>query len=177
LENRGYGYDLLQRLTARLGPNWDLHPASVYKALDRLEADGLVRATHRTPESETPGRGTRRGGLVVYEPTAQGVAEFRSWLRRPPDRREPIRSEFHLKLAVAQAGDVPALLEILDHEEWVTRRAWEECVTARPDESAGPAAAVVRTATAARVQGELSWIRAVRGALEDLVSSAEPVEA
>ena len=42
LERRGYGYDLVQRLTDRLGPAWQLTPSAVYFALDQLSDAGAV---------------------------------------------------------------------------------------------------------------------------------------
>jgi DNA-binding PadR family transcriptional regulator len=167
IERRSYGYELLQRLRERLGPTWELHATSVYKALDALEADNLVRSSLHASPSDAPGRGTRRGGLVIYEPTDEAPAALRTWLLRPVERRQPIRDELHLKLAVVRPEDVVALLEVLDHEESIARRLWRESVTEDPELLSGPAA-VVRTATAARVQSELSWIRAVRSALEEL---------
>jgi DNA-binding PadR family transcriptional regulator len=42
IERRGYGYELVQRLAARLGVAWQLNPSAVYTALDQLEAGGLI---------------------------------------------------------------------------------------------------------------------------------------
>jgi DNA-binding PadR family transcriptional regulator len=170
LERSGHGYEVLQRLSERLGPTWELHPTSVYKALERREAEELVHASLRTGVSDLPGRGARRGGILVYEPTDRAPAALRAWLARPAERPQPIRAELHLKLAVAGPDDVPALLDALDHEECITRQLWRECVAQDPETLVAPAA-VIRTATAARVQSELAWIGAVRDALLELAST------
>ncbi len=164
LERHGYGYDLMQRLEERLGPAWQLNPSTVYAALDQLEDEGLILA--RQPEQATPlpRRAQRR---VFYEPTECGRVAFQEWLRRPAVQLEPIRGELQLKLAVAREEDLPALLDVVDHAELVTRMLLEECREKAGDGGPEPAAhaRLAQVAALLRLEGELGWLRTAREAL------------
>jgi DNA-binding PadR family transcriptional regulator len=122
LERPGYGYELAQRLSERLGPVWRLDPKSVYGLLDRLDDDGLVRREVR----ERPGESRRqRRERVMYYP-AEGAREWcRAWLTRPV-RRESTRSELLAKMAIARPGDEPLILAALDEYERDIIRLLEE---------------------------------------------------
>jgi DNA-binding PadR family transcriptional regulator len=186
IERRGYGYELIQRLSARLGPAWDLSRSAVYAALDQLESDGHIRSVSRVAEEEPSSpRVSRRSERVLYEPTDQGIAEFRRWVAEPVARAEPIRSELHLKLALAGIDQLPELLDAVAHEEQMTTRRHEECVAATTKlVAAGPGgaqiswaatgASLINAAAAERLQGELVWIRSVRELLERVNRSGEP---
>jgi DNA-binding PadR family transcriptional regulator len=122
LERPGYGYELAQRLTERLGPVWRLDPKSVYVVLNGLEDDGLVRRETR----DLPGEARRqRRERVFYYPTEQAEEWRRTWLARPV-RRESIRSELLAKMAVAQPEDAPLILAALDEYERDILRLLEE---------------------------------------------------
>jgi DNA-binding PadR family transcriptional regulator len=120
LERPGYGYDLTQRFTERLGPTWRLHPRSVYVLLDRLEKSGLVRG-HKQSQPGESGRQPR----VMYYPTERAEKWRRAWLARPV-RRESIRSDLLAKMAVARPGDEPLILAALDEYERDILRLLEE---------------------------------------------------
>jgi DNA-binding PadR family transcriptional regulator len=171
LERRGYGYELDRRLSARLGPTWRLNRAAVYSALDQLESAGLVRGTRREAPAMLSDRVVRRSTRVIYEPTPRGESEFVDWLTTSGHRRGPIRSEFHLKVAVARPMDIPSLLQSLDHEERLVRQDYAECVEPLRDLASSKewpehAAELLRAAVAARLYGELSWIQMVRQVLK-----------
>lgn len=170
IERRGYGYQLVQRLSARLGPAWRLSPASVYAAIDSLEADGLARAElPATPGAEALQRRSRR---VVYEATAAGREPFEAWLRRPSSRVEPLRSELEAKIAFATVADAASLIEAVDHEERLVRELESECGGEPGD--AGDAAntweqamrELARGRSLARCRAEREWLTAVRETLE-----------
>jgi DNA-binding PadR family transcriptional regulator len=184
IERRGYGYELIQRLSARLGPAWDLSRSAVYAALDQLESDGHIRSVSRAAEESSSQRVSRRSERVLYEPTDRGIAEFRRWVAEPVARAEPIRSELHMKLALAGLDQLPELLDAVAHEEQMTTRRHEECVAATTklvaagpegaqDSWASTGASLVNAAAAERLQGELVWIRSVRELLERVSRSGE----
>jgi len=167
LERRGYGYDLMQRLEARLGPAWQLNPSTVYAALDQLEDEGLIvaRESDRSGHVTSPRRASRR---VVYEATGRGVGAFEEWLARPTVQREPIRSELQLKVAVAREEDLPALLDSVDHAELVTRMLHAECREVAELDHPDPAVQrshLAQVAALLRLEGELNWLRTAREAL------------
>jgi DNA-binding PadR family transcriptional regulator len=168
LERRGYGYELDQRLAARLGPAWQLSRTAVYGALDQLEQAGLIRGTLRPASSAD--RVARRAGRVVYDPTPEGEAAFASWIAQSAHRCDPIRSALALKVAVARPCDIPALRETVDHAEWLVRRALDDSTRASAQLPGGwpaRAAELVRGGAQARLRGELAWLASVREALED----------
>jgi DNA-binding PadR family transcriptional regulator len=200
IERRGYGYELVQRLDDRLGEAWQLNPSAVYTALDQLEQDTLIRRTRRPPrevsasDSSVDVRrrargsrpGSRRSERVVYEATSRGEEEFQQWLARPSVRVDPIRSEIQLKVALAGPDDVPPLLSSIAQEEWIVRRAHQECLAAAGSRLAATGAdpsqlacdtwpsaarALVNAAAARRLEGQLEWIEAVRETLQRLAAS------
>jgi DNA-binding PadR family transcriptional regulator len=176
-QRRGYGYELVQRLSERLGPAWQLSASTVYAALDQLEQEGLAQgyAAGGAEGSERRERGTVR--RFVYEATDSGIEAFEGWLERPSLRVEPVRSELALKIAVARPGDVPALLAAIEQAGRLVDAARRECV-----EATTPAAgrrwedatrALVGTAAIARFDAELGWLGAAREALTTPAARAE----
>ena len=133
IEQRGYGYDLVQRLARRLGVTWQLNSSAVYTALDQLEDEKLIEAVPAKAERMRPAaRPSRRSERVVYQATERGVAEFRAWLARPSERVDPIRSELQLKVALAGADNVSPPLASIAHEEWlIARHLHEACLSVK----------------------------------------------
>jgi DNA-binding PadR family transcriptional regulator len=133
IERRGYGYELVQRLIARLGSAWQLTPSAVYTALDQLEDAFLIEAVPSEAECAPAGdararRLARCSGRVVYRVTEAGLAEFNAWLARPSARVAPIRSELALKIALASPDTVPPLLAAIAHEErMIVQSLQEQC--------------------------------------------------
>jgi DNA-binding PadR family transcriptional regulator len=199
IERRGYGYELVKRLSHRLGAAWQLNPSAVYGALDQLEDAKLIAPVSKANVEPPPDRQSRRAERVIYEATEDGVAEFQDWLARPSVRVNPIRSEIQLKVALAGPDNVPPLLASIAQEEWtIVRRLHEECqaasqargeqqasaratnAAARGNESTSTewptaAAALVNAAAATRLQAELAWIGVVRETLQRM--SAEQINA
>lgn len=182
IERRGYGYELVQRLRARLGGAWQLNPSAVYTALDQLEADGLIEGTARghgpgegRPGENGTGRVSRRAARVVYRATDAGVCAFERWMARPSSRVKPMRSELALKVALLSPDSVPALLETIRHEERLILHALGELAPQTPSAPApggrwpAAAAALVSAAAVSRLQAELAWLRSVREAVERLL--------
>ena len=71
------GYDLKRMFAATPMGVYQPSSGSLYPALRRLEAKGLVRAADETGESARRRR--------VYEPTGAGRAAHTAWLRAPVD--------------------------------------------------------------------------------------------
>jgi DNA-binding PadR family transcriptional regulator len=105
IERPGYGYDLQQRIDARLG-FLRLSESAVYKILERLEKkDGWIEEL-----GEKTVGATRRGApRVIYGPTPLGRQRFKEWLARPSERA-CLRDELQAKLNVSNPEDLPALL-------------------------------------------------------------------
>jgi DNA-binding PadR family transcriptional regulator len=104
IDRPGYGYALQQQVTERLG-FLGLAESSVYKTIERLEAEGWVE------EMDPRRRGNSHRGAqrVLYRATPEGVDQFKRWMAEPSDRAI-VRDELHAKLALSDPTDLPALL-------------------------------------------------------------------
>lgn len=81
-----------------------------YWALEKLEADGLVRQVHED--------GALAGRRVIYEATVKGLRAFDDWLRSNPDECS-LRDDIQFKLAVARPDDLPLIIELIRASEVV----------------------------------------------------------
>lgn len=116
VERPGYGYQLAQRLSARLGAS-AFAPSGVYAALDRLAREGLVSpAGGPEPTSGDSGRAAR----TTYRATHAGERRFEAWMlsSSPPP---PLRDELHIKIALCRPRDVPRLVENIHGHELAAR--------------------------------------------------------
>lgn len=98
-----HGYDIAAALRAGspIGDVWHLTRQLVYRALERLEALGLVEPRCTEPSTAGPPR-------TVYAPTARGRADLRRWLVTPVKHIRDVRSAFLLKLVITeQLGFAP----------------------------------------------------------------------
>lgn len=168
-ERRGYGYDLVNRLQERLGPDF-AGTGAVYISLDHLTRDELAVESERVPFG--------RQMKILYEATEAGRDRFSEFMSHPSGR-EPLRGELYLKLAVAQGEHLPFLQADLERLE-------RECLTdlheraAAVDLNADPRELVpwkvaarwlTDAAALERLNGDLHWIRmalqAIRSAGSD----------
>lgn len=158
LERRGYGYEVAQRLSERLGPQFSVPRGTVHSAIDTLHRAGEIDVIRRTLRGDQV--------AVWYGTNERGAATYRSWLDAPLTR-EPMRDDLYLKFAMV---DVRRLSKFVTEFE----RLELECVAeiaalthGRPlaDEMADP----VTWATASRLlldsraldhlNGDLAFIR------------------
>ncbi len=77
-----YGYEIVKLVNARTNGRLEWKEGTLYPALHRLEADGLVKASWAdAPAAEAPGpTGARTGGRKrkYYAVTRKGLAELAS---------------------------------------------------------------------------------------------------
>jgi DNA-binding PadR family transcriptional regulator len=108
VERPGYGYDLQQRIDARLG-FLGLAESAVYKILERLEVDGWIEEAGQRRIGLT-----RRGApRVMYRATPLGREHFKRWLATPCERAI-LRDELQAKLHLAEPEDLPELLAVAE---------------------------------------------------------------
>jgi DNA-binding PadR family transcriptional regulator len=100
LAGEASGYELAKRFDVSVADFWSATPQQLYRDLDRLEQDGLVRA--RVVEQ------SRRPNKRVFTLTDEGRAELRAYTREPA-RPAAIRDEFLVKLQALDEGDPAAL--------------------------------------------------------------------
>ena len=85
-----YGYDLLQNWSSNLGIIWNVKPASLYAALNKLEQQGLLTSTHM-PGEASPKR-------KVFNLTPAGEEAFLAWMRTPVATPRAFRQEWFARL-------------------------------------------------------------------------------
>jgi len=95
-EQASSGYELARRFDRSIGQFWTATHQQIYKVLARMEADGLVAATH----VEQEGRPDKK----VYALTDAGRAELAEWIAQPAEP-ERTRSELAVKIRGASYGD------------------------------------------------------------------------
>jgi DNA-binding PadR family transcriptional regulator len=96
-----------------LGQVWRVPKPVVYRALQRLEQLGLVRAAGPEPSSQGPARSP-------VQATSEGAALAARWLMRPASHNRDVRSELLVKLALLdRRGEDPRPLLDAQREQLV----------------------------------------------------------
>jgi DNA-binding PadR family transcriptional regulator len=105
-EGPSHGFALARVLgdDGELGQIWRVPKPVVYRAMQRLEAAGLVALVELQPSTEGPMRS-------LVDATGAGRVAARAWLARPVSHNRDIRSELLIKLALLdRVGGDPAPL-------------------------------------------------------------------
>ena len=100
-EEPTYGLILVGLLSrdGSLGQGWSVPKAVVYRALQRLEALGLIRTVEAQRTSQGPARS-------LCEATPAGEAAAAAWLGTPVRHPRDVRSELMVKLALLDRGGI-----------------------------------------------------------------------
>ncbi|GAA3394371.1 PadR family transcriptional regulator [Cryptosporangium minutisporangium] len=110
------GYDLAKVFDASVANFWLATPQQLYRELDRMEADGLVRA--RVVEQE------RRPNKRLFSLTEAGLEALHRFTTEPA-RPGVIRDDLLVKVAAVDAGDSAAVQEAIRE-----RLTWAEAKVA-----------------------------------------------
>jgi DNA-binding PadR family transcriptional regulator len=96
-----HGFAVAKRLApdGDVGRVWSLSRALTYRAIDQLTARGYLAAVAEEP-------GTAGGNRTLLAPTRSGRARLRRWLTTPTQHLRDVRSEFLLKLVLAELNSV-----------------------------------------------------------------------
>jgi DNA-binding PadR family transcriptional regulator len=158
------GYRLTTLLVRRLGPAWDVHRQSVYRALRQLEAEELVSSREQTSMVRD---GTRHGQRV-FRATTRAEAARTGWIEGAASK-EPVRDELHAKIAVSRAQDAPSLLRALDSYERscfaLLRQSGEAEIPV--GSWASLSMNLARAAVDESIQADLKWISKARAWIKD----------
>jgi DNA-binding PadR family transcriptional regulator len=100
LEGEASGYELSKRFHVSVANFWTATAQQVYRELDRLEEEGLLRARRV--------RQSRRPDKRVFSLTASGRAELRSFTAVPA-KPVAMRDDLLVKVHALDAGDGPAV--------------------------------------------------------------------
>ena len=100
LEGESSGYDLAKDFDASVANFWPATPQQLYRELDRLAAQGLIRA--RIVQQE------RRPNKRMFSLTGAGREAIRQFTTRAP-KPSVIRDELLVKVQASDAGDLDAV--------------------------------------------------------------------
>jgi DNA-binding PadR family transcriptional regulator len=174
IERPDHGYQLVRRLDERFG-SAQFVPSSVYKALERLEKAGLIRAVAADPGTEEATNGALRAPGTKYVATRSGVEHFRNWLLATSSA-PLVREELQVRIALCEPRDLPRLIEVVQGEELACLGRLEE-LSRRLDQGefipegqewSRLMGSVVDHAEAALWDARIKWLRRVRMFLEQL---------
>jgi DNA-binding PadR family transcriptional regulator len=104
-----HGYQVKQSFEDLLGGTWEVNIGQVYQTIQRLERDGLVRATGD--------RGDR--GRQAYDVTDAGRDALAEWLGDPEQQPQVLREEIYIKLALLGRHADGRLGQVLDSQRRV----------------------------------------------------------
>lgn len=163
LERPGHGYDLANRLAARLGETWLISEKDIYRLLKELWGYGLLELRE---ERKARGQQTR----LVYYPTASTARALTEWMETLAPK-EPMREGIRAKVAVAREQDARALLLALKEYE-------RECLKLL--QFAPPATGVpawgglivdcTREAVDTQLRCEVEWARRTRRRIDEYLA-------
>jgi DNA-binding PadR family transcriptional regulator len=89
----GFAVASLLARDSDLGQIWHIQKAVIYRAMDRLERLGYIRAIGQEPSSLGPVKS-------LSEATPAGKRAATAWLNRPVEHPRDVRSELLIKLAL-----------------------------------------------------------------------------
>ncbi|GAA2912235.1 PadR family transcriptional regulator [Streptosporangium fragile] len=117
LEGEASGYDLAKGFDASVANFWMATPQQLYRELEKMEADGLVRA--RVIRQE------RRPDKRLFSLTDAGRRALHDFTAEPP-RPGAMREELMVQVQAVDAGDAEAVRAAI-----AERREWAEAKIAR----------------------------------------------
>ncbi|MBL1084535.1 PadR family transcriptional regulator [Streptomyces actinomycinicus] len=106
LEGEASGYELSKAFDVSLANFWPATAQQLYRELERLAQDGLVRA--RTVEQE------RRPNKRMFTLTEAGRAELGAFAAEPPKRPTALRDELLVKVQAMDGGDPDATRALIE---------------------------------------------------------------
>ena len=115
LEGESSGYDLAKDFDASVANFWPATPQQLYRELDRLAEQGLIRA--RVVHQE------RRPNKRMFSLTEAGHDAIRQFTAKAP-KPSVIRDELLVKVQAADAGDMRAVRElIVERLQWARAKS------------------------------------------------------
>ena len=101
VEQPRHGWAIQEELAPNgpIGRAWTLSRQLVYRAIDTLESDGLVK---RARPKDGGG-----GDKVVISPTAKGKSHAQKWLDEPVAHLRDVRTELVVKIMLRERAGLP----------------------------------------------------------------------
>ena len=114
LEGESSGYDLAKEFDASVANFWPATPQQLYRELDRLAEQGLIRA--RIVQQE------RRPNKRMFSLTEAGRDAIRQFTAKAP-KPSVIRDELLVKVQASDAGDLEAVRGLIrERLEWAVAK-------------------------------------------------------
>lgn len=114
LEGEASGYDLAKGFDASVANFWMATPQQLYRELDRLADEGLIRA--RVVHQE------RRPNKRMFSLTEAGYEAIRQFTAKAP-KPSVIRDELTVKVLAADAGDAHAVRDfVVERLQWANAK-------------------------------------------------------
>jgi DNA-binding PadR family transcriptional regulator len=160
IEKPGYGWDVANRASRRIGSTWRFDRKDIYTYLDRLETQELVRK-----QKEPAGK--KDEPLDVYYPTEKGHEARREW-HTMPLKQDTDPTDLDVRLLFSIKEDIPNLLKRLDERE---DRILEEIEDIEANETPnvsylGMVINAQRSWLERRLRSEQEWLEETRRELE-----------
>ncbi|GGK64189.1 PadR family transcriptional regulator [Sphaerisporangium melleum] len=163
-----HGYELKSRFEMAIGPQWGgLNIGHLYQILDRLVRDGHVVRTH-VAQNDRPDK-------TLYELTAGGAGELRSWVVAPHVRASGFRDEMFLKLLAATRLGPRALTEYASAQRQACLSDLAGLTRLRRDNADDPLVALLVDAAIAHTKADLQVIDTAERRLASVAGQAGPV--
>lgn len=101
VEQPRHGWAIQEELASKgpIGRAWTLSRQLVYRAIDTLESDGLVK---RAKPKDGGG-----GDKVIISPTAKGKSHAQKWLDEPVAHLRDVRTELVVKIMLRERAGLP----------------------------------------------------------------------
>ena len=101
VEQPRHGWAIQEELAPKgeIGRAWTLSRQLVYRAIDTLETDGLVKRA-----KPKDGGGADK---VVISPTAKGITQTKTWLDQPVKHLRDVRTELVVKIMLRERASLP----------------------------------------------------------------------
>lgn len=100
LDGEASGYDLAKGFDASVANFWTATPQQLYRELDRMESQGLVKA-HVVEQQRRPNK-------RLFSLTEAGLAELADFTTRKP-KPTAVRDELLVQVQALETGDSPAI--------------------------------------------------------------------
>lgn len=114
LDGESSGYDLAKEFDASVANFWMATPQQLYRELERLAEQGLIRA--RVVHQE------RRPNKRMYSLTDSGREAIRKFTARAP-KPSVIRDELLMKVSACDAGDTEAVRDFIrERRQWASAK-------------------------------------------------------
>ncbi|MGH9039431.1 MAG: PadR family transcriptional regulator [Acidimicrobiia bacterium] len=106
-----HGFAVARELRADspVGEVWSIQRPLIYRAMNRLESQGLIR-----PHATEPGAGGPQ--RTVYRLERRGRTALRRWLRTPVNHLRDVRTELLLKLVLGRRLGIDQRQLVLDQQ-------------------------------------------------------------